>query len=108
MDVTQELKEEVRSEIAAERTARYAAQAAARAQAEAEFLVKQANEKAEKEAAKLAAVEAEEFIQQCKKRGVIGLIIIGSIAIAYGVYKAAPKVKKWWKEHKKYYNEDTT
>ena len=105
LNVTPELKEEVRSEIAAEQAARYAAQAAARAQAEAEFLAMQAAEKAAKEAAELAAVEAEEFMRKCKKAGVVGLIIIGSAAIGYGVYKTAPKVKKWWKERKEY-NED--
>ena len=94
LNVTPELKEEVRSEIVAERVARYAAQAASRAQAEAEFLANQAV----KETAELAAEEAEEFMRKCKKAGVVGLIIIGSIIIGYGVYKTAPKVKKWWKE----------
>lgn len=102
LNVTPELKEEVRSEIAAERAARYAAQAAVRAQAEAEFLAKQAAEKAAKEAAELAAVEAEEFMRKCKKAGVVGMIIIGSAAIGYGVYKTVPKVKKWWKERKEH------
>ena len=50
-------------------------------------------------------MEAEEFMRKCKKAGVVGLIIIGSAAIGYGVYKTAPKVKKWWKERKEY-NED--
>ena len=105
LNVTPKLKEEVRSEIAAERAARYAAQATARAQAENRFLAEQAAEKAAKEAAELAAVEAEEFMRKCKKVGAVGLIIIGSAAIGYGVYKTAPKVKKWWKDRKEH-NED--
>lgn len=105
LNVTPELKKEVRSEIAAERAARYAAQAAARAQAKAEFLAKQADEKVVKEASELAVTEAEELMRKCKKAGVVGLIIIGSTAISYGVYKTAPKVKKWWKERKEH-NED--
>ena len=98
LNVTPELKEEVRSEIAAERAARYAAQAAARAQADAEFLANQAKKKA----AELAAEEAEEFMRKCKKAEIAGLIIIGVVGIGYGVYKIAPKAKKWWKARKEH------
>lgn len=100
LNVTPELKDEVRREIAAERAARYAVQAAARAKADAEFLSQQAPEKAANEAAQRAVEEPEEFMRKCKKAGVAGLIIIGGAVVCYGVYKTAPKVKKWWKERK--------
>lgn len=100
LDVSVELINEVRGEIAADRAARYAAQAAARAQANADFLAKQAAEKAAQEAAERSALEAEELIAKLKKAGKISLIVGGAIIVGYGIYKATPKVKTWWAEHK--------
>lgn len=102
LNVTPELKEEVRSEIAAEQAARYAAQAEARAQADAEFLTKQAAEKAKKEADSIETEETEELIRKYEKAGVVGLLVIGGAAICYGIYKTAPKAKKWWKARKEH------
>lgn len=106
LDVSSDLIDEVRSEIAADRAARYAAQAAARVQANTDFLAKQAAEKAVQEAADFTALEAEELLAKWKKVGKIGLVASGVILVGYGIYKAAPKVKAWWAEHKHHKNEE--
>lgn len=106
LDVSADLIKEVRDEIATDRAARYAAQAVARAQANADFLAKQAAEKAAQEAAEIAALEAEALLAKWQKAGRIGLVVGGVILVGYGVYKATPKVKAWWAEHRHYENEE--
>ncbi len=93
MDITPELIQEARKEVADSRAARYAAQAAARAKANEEFLAKQEAEKAAKEADELAAKNREQFAENCKKAGIVILIVGGTVVLTYGIYKIVLKVK---------------
>lgn len=107
LNVSAELIREVRSEIDLERAARYAKQRAARKQADADFLAKQVAKLEMQEAEEKAVKDAEECIAKLKKTGKIGLIVAGVIIVSYGIYKAIPKVKSWWKEHKHGPNEQS-
>lgn len=102
LDVTPELVNAVKDEIASSRTALHAAKAAARAEADAQFIAKQAVA----EVAGNAAQEREELIAKWKKTGEIGLIICVAVAVGYGIYKVAPRVKAWWdKRHQENEND---
>ena len=68
---------------------------------------KQAAEKAAQEAAEIAALEAEDLLAKWKKAGKIGLVVGGVILVGYGIYKATPKVKAWWAEHRHHENEES-
>ena len=50
----------------------------------------------------IEAEETEELIRKYEKAGVVGLLVIGGAAICYGIYKTAPKAKKWWKARKEH------
>lgn len=94
LDVSADLINEVRNEIAADRKARNILRAASRAQANAE----QSAEKAAHEAAKTASKKIEELIVNSKNVGKIGLVTGGMMIVGYCVYKAAPQIRRLWKE----------
>lgn len=113
LNVTNDVIAEVRKEVADARAARYAAQAAARAKANADFLAKEAAKKAAELAEQKAAQKALERIARYKKAGKIGLVATGIAATGYGLYKAVPKVKRWWRSRREIdnaeqYNADET
>jgi len=91
--ITPELINEVKTELTSERTARYAALVAARAQANADFLAKQATENIIENTDPTFIKLNEETLCTLKKSGIIGIAAIGTILLAYGVYKVTPKIK---------------
>ena len=62
---------------------------------------------AEKIAEEKATKETIERIVQYKKVGKIGLVIVGVTATCYGVYRSAPKVKRWWNSRKEIVNTES-
>lgn len=96
LDFSSEAIAEAKKEVADARAVRYAAQKAARAKANAEFIAKEAAKKAEKIAEEEATQQALKRIAKHKRVGKIGLVASGIAITGYGVYKVAPKVKKWW------------
>ena len=40
-------------------------------------------------------------VENLKKVGKIGLIVVGIAGVGYGVYKLAPRVKQWWEDRTK-------
>ena len=96
LDFSSESIAEVKKEIAEGRAIRCAAQKAAWEKANAEFLAKEAAKKAEEIVEEQATKQVLERIAKYKKVGKIGLIVSGIATTGYGVYKVAPKVKKWW------------
>ena len=94
---------EVKKEVADSRAARYAAQAANRLKANNDFLAREAEKIAEEKATK----ETIEKIVRYKKVGKIGLVIVGVTATCYGVYRTAPKVKRWWNSRKEVVNTES-
>ena len=101
LDVTPKLIEDVRKELSEERAIRYAVQAAERAKANADFLANETAKKAAVDAVEKAAQSKKTFIIKCKKFGLIGAIIAGIFVGGYSIYKVTPKIKSWWKSHKK-------
>lgn len=107
LDLSAETIAEVKKEVADSRAARYAAQAANRLKANNDFLAREAEKKAEKIAEEKATKETIERIVQYKKVGKIGLVIVGVTATCYGVYRSAPKVKRWWNSRKEIVNTES-
>lgn len=107
LNVTPELIDEVRNEIANERSARYVAQAAAREKANQEFIAKQAADKLKAEAEVLAAKEAEELVEKIISATKICAVAGGVVLIGYGIYKFAPRIKKWWNDNTKEHNNES-
>lgn len=103
LDLSAETIVEVKKEVANSRAARYAAQAANRLKANNDFLAREAENIAEEKATK----ETIEKIVRYKKVGKIGLVIVGVTATCYGVYRTAPKVKRWWNSRKEVVNTES-
>lgn len=97
LDITPELKQQVRDEIAAERLDRSAALALERENANREYLAREAAKKVAEEAEFQAKIDYEEFIENLKKAGWIGLGLAAAAGVGYGIYKVAPHVKSWYK-----------
>ena len=96
LNISNELISEVKKEIADKRAAHYAQLAAERAKASADFLAKQATQKTAELAKQKEAQELLKRTLAYKKAGKIGLIIAGTSALCYGVYKVTPKIQRWY------------
>lgn len=103
LDLSEDAIAEVKKEVANMRAARYAAQAVARATADAEFIAKETAKQALEDK---PAKETFERIAKYKKIGKVSLVVSGVVVTGYGIYKVAPKVKKWWITRKEHTNKD--
>lgn len=103
LDLSEDAIAEVKKEVAKMRAARYAVQAAACTKTDAEFIAK---ETAKKVAEEKAAKDIFERIVRYKKIGKVSFVVSGVVVTGYGIYKIAPKVKKWWITRKELINKD--
>ncbi|MBR4858845.1 MAG: hypothetical protein IKU08_06630 [Clostridia bacterium] len=96
LQVTPELIKEVRAELSSERAIRYAKLVAERAKADADFIAKQTTENIPPITQATFFNLDEETIQKLKRAGIAGIVIGGTVALGYGIYKLTPKIKVWW------------
>ncbi len=99
LDVTKDLVAEVRAEIEENKLLKAAARKAAREKANAEFLKQQAAKEAARIAAEKETLEMLKRKENWIKAGKIGIVVSGIMITGYGVYKAVPRIKKWWQGH---------
>lgn len=95
LDITPELISEIRQEMSDERVAKKEQKEMEEADYSEEtnpsegILVNVSSMGSQKDTLEIA-----------KKAGLVGLVVGGGIVVCYGVYKAVPKVKRWWKQRK--------
>lgn len=93
LDINEEAIKLAKDQVATRRKERFVLQAAERAKANKEFLAKEAAKKAAEMAEKKKLQDTAQLIDNLKKAGKIGVVIVGISLASYGIYKVITYTK---------------